>query len=167
MDIFTFNPIQLEDILGYEKSSNVFNMSESDIEKERVLLASFDDEKLGSSIEKLDIAIKVGGQWELLDVEDKIKGYNEIPLGYVLKGVLYDEVMIILRRMSTMKLDRVSSGVTTYIYYKTCYADNLANNPSLLGRLASNKIRLDGSNESREMMKNIGILDDVCKLVDY
>ena len=84
---FSFNEVSLSDIEKYANSSNVFNLSEDDILKEVITLASFHDENLGSSEEKLDLAIYNNKEWKLLDIEDKIGDNNQIPLSYLIKDI--------------------------------------------------------------------------------
>lgn len=153
---FTFNPISKEYVEELESSSNIFNMTKQDIEKEKVVLASFEDEKLGSAVEKLDLAVYLDGVWCLLDIDDKIEGYNEIPIGYLVKDVSYDRIMVILRRMSTMVLDKVKEGISTYIYSKVPdkYQD-VQNDKRFMGFLAKNHIYLDGSDDMYEKVNNL------------
>ena len=157
--IFQFNPISVNFVKGLESSSNVFNITRCNLEKEKVLLAFFEDEKLGSSAERLDVAIGMNEEWSVLDIEDKVEGYNEIPLGYILSGAEYDKVMVILRRMSNMVLDKKKEGITHYIYniLPDIYED-LPN--KFYGFLASNKICIDGS---EDMMSKVEKIPD-CKL---
>lgn len=140
---FEFNKVTREDIDNYLKTSHVFNNVKETIEKERVALASFDDERLGSSMEKLDVAVCRNGVWEVLDIEDKISGYNEVPLGYLLSGLDYDGVLIILRKMSNMILDKCKSSITHYRYHVLSDAyKEVEEDLSLYGVLAKNHIAL-------------------------
>jgi hypothetical protein len=162
MDIFKFNPVTDEEIAEYAVSSNVFNMSKDDIEKEKIFLKSFSDEKLGSSMERLDVAVFRDDAWKLLDIEDRIEGYNEIPLGYILKDESYDKVLIILRRMSTVVLDSIKEGISTYIYFRVSDEySSVKQNASLFGLLARNHICLDNSEEMKEKLQKMGITNDV------
>lgn len=156
---FIFNKVTDESLEFYIKNSNVFNMTRDSIEKEKILLSSYSDESLGASEEKLDIAIYHDGEWKVQDIADKIKGYNEIPLGYILpKEGSYSRFLIILRRMSNMLLDEVKEGYSSYIYcvcpdkYK-----NLEEDKALFGLLAKSKIYLDVSEEDikRQIKENI------------
>ena len=60
---FVFNEITNEDIVNYVSISNVFNLSEEDILKEKIELSSFSDERLGASEEKLDVALFYNNSW--------------------------------------------------------------------------------------------------------
>ena len=154
MKTFSFNPISVESVEEFSKNSRVFNMTKDNIEREKVILSSFYDEKLGSAQEKLDIALFRKGKWDILDIDERISGYNEIPLGYVVSTESYDKVMVILRRMSTMVLDKVKEGISTYIYsvVPERFRD-VQDNAAMLGMLAKNQICLDGS---EEMYRRIG-----------
>lgn len=164
MEVFTFNPISLDDVVKYAEDCKVFNSLKEDIEKEKIMLASFSDEKLGSSMEKLDLAVFSNGEWKILDIDKKIEGYNEIPLGYLISSVNYDKVMVILRRMSTMVLDKVKEGISTYIYnaipekYRS-----LNGNASMIGMLAKNRISLDDSDEMYKRIEESGDCDVIKK----
>ena len=164
--IFDFSRLTIENIETWERKSNIFNMTKDGISKEKVILSSFYDERLGESVERLDVAVSKDGKWEILDIDDKIEGYNEIPLGYVLENVSYDKVMVILRRLSSMIIDKEKSGVSTFIYYKVDdkYRD-VVDNKTLLGKLASNKICLDDSDEMFDKLRKIGILEDINRLI--
>lgn len=115
---FKFAEVTQEQIKDFVNMSHVFNNTRGYIDSEKVILASFEDENLGDCVEKLDIAVYSHGEWILLDIEDKIREYNEIPLGYVLKDVKedYTKVMVIIRRLSSMVLDTKREGVSAYIY---------------------------------------------------
>lgn len=164
---FIFNKLKSEDLSFYVDKSNVFNMKRGDIEKEKILLASYSDDTLGASEEKLDIAIYRDGVWELQDIEKKIKGYNEIPLGYILpKDSDFTRILIILRRMSNMILDSVKEGFSSYIY---CVADSryhmLEEDKALFGLLAKNRIFLDVSEEEVKQQIKENITDRNAELI--
>lgn len=162
MEIFSFNPISVEFIENISKDSKVFNMTKDKIEAEKILLTSFYDEKLGASEEKLDIAIYKDGRWEILDIEEKIEGFNEIPLGYLISSVTYDKVIVVIRRLSTMLLDTKKDGLTTYIYnvisnkYKS-----INDNPKLLGMLARYGICLDDSDEMYKKLERYDTTNEI------
>ena len=155
---FSFNEVSLSDIEKYANSSNVFNLSEDDILKEVITLASFHDENLGSSEEKLDLAIYNNKEWKLLDIEDKIGDNNQIPLSYLLKDISFSRVLVLIRRMSSMLLDRKQTGVSSYILckvkdkYKDVHLDK-----ALFGLLAKSHVYLDQSESEikEQIQKNI------------
>ena len=41
--------------------------------KEKIELLSFEDDSIGSSQEKLDVAVLIKNEWKLLKIDDKIK----------------------------------------------------------------------------------------------
>lgn len=141
---FEFNKLTLDDIANYVEKSHVFNNMKETIEAEQIVLASFEDERLGSSQEKLDVAVCREGEWEILDTDKKIQGFTEIPLGYILYGVEYDKVLVILRKMSNMVLDRCKSSITYYMYHvlSDTYKE-VEDNLPLYGILAKNRIPVD------------------------
>lgn len=152
---FIFDELTQKDVQGYVDKAYVFNRSKEQIEKEKVVLNLFSDESLGDSVEKLDVAVKFGdGEWNLLNINDKIESYNEIPLGYLLNDIKYDKVLIILRRMSNFLYDKTTGSSNSYIYsivrdeYKM-----VSKFPSLSGMLASKRIYLDKSYD--ELVKDI------------
>lgn len=163
MQEFIFNKVTAEDLEKYSKEANVFNMSEEDIKKEKVILTSFDDEKLGSSKESLDVAVYNNGTWEWLDIADKIEGYNEIPIGYLLDDIEYTRVLVLIRRMSSMLLDVKKDGYNTYILCKIgkdFEGIDLDNDKSLLGLMAKSHIYLDESEESVKEQIQSKIVDE-------
>lgn len=156
--VFEFLALTDSDIISYEESAPVFNETDDSIRKEKIILSSFHDEKLGSSVESLDVAIYINGKWQILDIEDMIDGYNEIPLGYVLGDNDYERVMVIIRRMSSMILDKEKFGVTSYVYFKMPDRyKNLETDKSLIGRLAKHQVFLDGSVEMLSRLSDLGI----------
>ena len=116
-------------------------------------------------MEKLDVAVYYNGEWSILDIDDKVRGYNEIPLGYLLQGVPYEKVLVILRIMSTMLTDKVKSSVITYMYYSVSekYRD-IQYNKALFGKLAKNRVCLDDSEEMHKSLRGLGISKDVLDL---
>ena len=162
MEEFVFNKVTKEDLETYTKDANVFNMSEEDIKKEKVILTSFEDEKLGSSQETLDIAVYNNGKWSWLDIKDKIEGYNEIPVGYVLEDIDYTRVLILVRRMSSMLLDTKRDGYSAYILCKIGKDFNLSSieeDKALMGLLAKSHIFLDEDVDSVKQQIQTNIVD--------
>lgn len=152
---FVFDELTESDVNAYAEKAYVFNRYKKQIEIDKIILNSFSDERYGDSKEKLDVAVKNGsGRWNLLNISDKIESYNEIPLGYILSGVEYDKVLVIVRRMSSLIFDKSNVSSSSYIYsvigdeYK-----NISNYPEVSGLLASNKIYLDKGFE--ELSKDI------------
>lgn len=152
---FVFDELTESDVNSYAEKAYVFNRYKKQIEVDKVLLTSFSDEQYGDSEEKLDVAVKTGDEgWRLLNISDKIESYNEIPIGYLLSGVEYDKVLVIIRRMSSLIFDKSNVSSSSYIYsvigdeYK-----NISNYPEVSGLLASNKIYLDKRFE--ELSKDI------------
>lgn len=142
---FVFNDLTDADVEKFAKEAYVFNRDKESIEKDKIILNSFSDEDLGDSVEKLDIAVKVGDKrWNLLKVNDKIEGYNEIPVGYLLSDTEYDKVLIIIRRMSNFLYDKSSTSSNSFIYsvVRDEYKD-IVNHSDISGLLASKKIYLD------------------------
>lgn len=157
---FVFNEITNEDIENYVSISNVFNLSEEDILKEKIELASFSDERLGASEEKLDVALFYNNSWNLLDIEDKIKDYNEIPLGYILDGEVFSRVLVLIRRMSTVLVDRKKGGFNSYILCKVPDKyKSVSQDKALFGLLAKNQVYLDGSEEEIKSQIQSKIVD--------
>jgi hypothetical protein len=163
---FIFNKITEDEVEEYAESSNVFNLSEDDIMKEKVILASFSDEKFGSSEEKLDIAIFNNNAWHVIDIDEKIKGYNEIPLGYVLNGKDFSRVLVLVRRMSTFIVDRKKEGYHSYVFCKVPEKyKEVSKDKALFGLLAKNQVYLDGSEDdikSQIQSKIVERNDEIC-----
>lgn len=162
MEEFVFNKVTEEDLDRYTKDANVFNMSEDDIKKEKIILTSFEDEKLGSSRETLDIAVYNDGEWSWIDIEDKIKDYNEIPVGYVLEGIDYTRVLVLVRRMSSMLLDTKRDGYSAYILCKVGKdfdVVSLNDDKALLGLLAKSHIYLDENIDSVKQQIQTNIVE--------
>lgn len=163
MEEFIFNKVTEDDLNKYTKEANVFNMSEDDIKKEKIILTSFEDERLGSSKESLDIAVYNNGKWSWVDIEDKIKDYNEIPVGYLVDGLDYTRVLILIRRMSSMVLDMKRDGYNAYILCKI--GDSFKNveldkDTALLGLLAKSHICLDESIDNVKNQIQLNIVDE-------
>ena len=165
---FVFNKVTENDIDKYVSNANVFNMSDEEIKREKVILSSFEDEKFGSSFEKLDIAVYNDGTWSWLDIDDKIEGYNEIPVGYLLEDIVYSRVLILVRRMSTMVLDTKRDGYNAYILCKMGKEFenvNLSEDRALLGLLAKSHIYLDepiGSVREQIQQKIVDENEKIC-----
>lgn len=158
---FIFDSLDIKEVKNLAEKSSIFNYTRKRIDKEKVILISFDDEKLGSSMERLDFAVSDDFEnWEILDVEDRIKGYNEIPLGYVTDKMDYKYLLVIIRSMSNMIMDKVKSRITNYIY---CVVDDKLSgiediNP-IQGLLAKNKIKLIG-NSLEGILENLSQLSE-------
>lgn len=116
MDNFVFKELSKDDLSEYEKSAKVFNVKKEDIERETISLVSFFDEKFGSSKENVCIATSFNGSDFEVVKKDFYSDYDYIELSDVLSGIKYDRVLIVIRRMSNMILDKVSSSVSCYIY---------------------------------------------------
>ena len=157
---FEFDKLKPEEVEEYAKTSSIFNYTKNRIDKERVALVSFEDEKLGYSMEKLDLAVSNDlEKWEILDIEDKTEGFNEFPLGYLTDGVEYTYLLVIRRSMSNMVLDKVKSHATSYIY---CVVDDslrgIEDIGPVQGLLAKNRICLTGSMDI--WVERLSILDE-------
>ena len=146
---FIFKRITKNDLIEYGKSSRVYNMTLEEIKSDKIFLTEFHDEMLGDSVEDLTVAISKsyhGNSWTKLNIREKIDGYNEIPLGYLLDGISFKRVLIIIRRMSNMILDRKIGNSSTSIYslmddkYK-----NLSKDRVLIGKLAQYRIFVHGN----------------------
>ena len=146
MDTFIFNELTEEELTDYIDNAYVFNMKRDNILKEKIELLSFEDDSIGSSQEKLDVAVLIKNEWKLLKIDDKIKEYNEIPLGYVLDGYDFDRVLVIIRRMSTVVFDKLKESSSSVIYSKLgSDFTGIEDFPSLMGKFAKNHIYLDGT----------------------
>lgn len=157
---FIFNKVTNDDLDKYIKESNVFNISEDEIKSEKIILNTFEDEKLGSSTEKLDIAVYNNGTWSWLDIDDKVSGYDEIPLGYLLDGVEYTRVLILIRRMSTIVLDRIKDGYSCYILCKVPEKYYfVSKDKALYGLLAKNHVFLDEDLQNIKSQVESNIID--------
>lgn len=157
-EVFEFNKLKDEDLSLYLEGANVFNLPEDEILKEKVELVYFTDEKFGSSKEKLDIAVYNNEKWNVLDIDDKVEGYNEIPLGYLLSDVQFSRILVIIRRMSTMVFDRKKEGFNAYILCKVPDKYRLVSqDKALFGLLAKNQVYLDCSEDEirKQIQSNI------------
>lgn len=116
MDKFIFEDIK--DIHPFLEEAYVFNALKKDIEKEVFTLVSFEDERLGSSKEKLDIAIQGNNGEYTLCKSDVLTNtdYNEIPLSFFITGKPYKSVLVISRMMSNMLLDKVNHSSHSVVY---------------------------------------------------
>lgn len=146
MEEFIFDSLTIDDLVRYVDTSKVFNITKDEFNQVKVCLASYEDEKLGNAVERLDVAYHIGNKWSLVDMS-KVEGFNEVPLSWLLSDVGdIDDCLVILRRMSNMVLDRNNSSLSTYIYhivddkYKFITSNALMN-----GKLARFGIKLDGS----------------------
>lgn len=148
MEEFIFDSLTLDDLVKYVNTSKVFNITKGEFNQVKVYLASYEDEKLGSAVERLDVAYHVGNKWSLVDM-NKVDGFNEVPLSWLLSDVGdIDDCLVILRRMSNMVLDRSNASISTYIYH---IVDDkyefITSNALMNGKLARFGIKLDGSVE--------------------
>lgn len=161
MTDFVFDELQVRDVIEYANNAAIFNYTRDRIDKEKVTLVSFDDEKLGSSTEKLDLAVcDKFGYWSILDIEDDIKGYNEIPLGYVTKGIDYKFLLVVIRAMSNMVLDKVRDSVKAYMYCKVEDFLSGIEDSIFQGTLAKDRICLNGTlEEVNERVKELDYID--------
>ena len=148
MEEFIFDSLTLDDLVKYVNTSKVFNITKGEFNQVKVYLASYEDEKLGSAVERLDVAYHVGNKWSLVDM-NKVDGFNEVPLSWLLSDVGdIDDCLVILRRLSNMVLDRSNASISTYIYH---IVDDkyefITSNALMNGKLARFGIKLDGSVE--------------------
>lgn len=146
MEEFIFDSLTLNDLVKYVDTSKVFNITKGEFNQAKVYLASYEDEKLGNAVERLDVAYHVGNKWSLVDMS-KVEGFNEVPLSWLLSDVgNIDDCLVILRRMSNMILDRNNASLSTYIYH---IVDDkygfITSNALMNGKLARFDIKLDGS----------------------
>ena len=146
MEEFVFDSLTLNDLVKYVDTSKVFNITKSEFNQVKVYLASYEDEKLGNAVERLDVACHIGNKWSLVDMS-KVEGFNEVPLSWLLSDVGdIDDCLVILRRMSNMVLDRNNASLSTYIYH---IVDDkyefITSNALMNGKLARFGIKLDGS----------------------
>lgn len=163
---FVFNKVTNKEAEEYASKSNVFNLSEDDIMKEKIILASFSDERFGSSEEKLDVAVFANNEWNVIDIDEMVKGYNEIPLGYVLKDRQFSRVLVLVRRMSTFIVDRKKEGYHSYVFCKVPdkYKD-VSKDKALFGLLAKNQVYLDEGEDgikSQIQSKIVERNDEIC-----
>jgi len=148
MEEFIFDSLTLGDLVKYVDTSKVFNITKGEFNQVKVYLASYEDEKLGSAVERLDVAYHIGNKWSLVDMT-KVEGFNEVPLSWLLSDVGdIDDCLVILRRMSNMVLDKNNYSLSTYIYHivDDAYAF-ITSNALMNGKLARYGIMLDGSIE--------------------
>lgn len=156
MDKFLFNELTEEDIKKYSENSKIFNITKGELLSTKITLNSFTDETLGSANEKLDMAVKIKGQWVQVDTK-RVEEYNEIPIDFMLVGIEgYTDCLIIIRRMSNIILDKVKSNVNSYIYH---IAPNkyewVVKNPVMVGKLARYNVELqDNLQETLETVKS-------------
>lgn len=155
MEEFIFDSLTLDDLVKYVDTSKVFNITKGEFNQVKVYLASYEDEKLGSAVERLDVAYHIGNKWSLVDMT-KVEGFNEVPLSWLLSDVGdIDDCLVILRRMSNMVLDKNNSSLSTYIYH---IVDDkyefITSNALMNGKLARYGIMLDGS------------IDDILESID-
>lgn len=148
MEEFVFDSLTLNDLVRYVDTSKVFNITKGEFNQVKVYLASYEDERLGNAVERLDVAYHIGNKWSLVGMS-KVEGFNEVPLSWLLSDVGdIDDCLVILRRMSNMVLDKNNASLSTYIYH---IVDNkygfITSNALMNGKLARYGIKLDGSIE--------------------
>jgi len=116
VDKFIFE--EIKDVHPFLDEAYVFNALKRDIEKEVFTLVSFEDDRLGSSKEKLDIAIQGNNGEYTLCKSDVLTNtdYNEIPLSFFITGKPYKSVLVISRMMSNMLLDKVNHSSHSVVY---------------------------------------------------
>lgn len=146
MEEFIFDSLTIDDLVKYVDTSKVFNITKAEFNQAKVYLASYEDEKLGNAVERLDVAYHVGNKWSLVGMS-KVEGFNEVPLSWLLSDVGdIDDCLVILRRMSNMVLDKNNASLSTYIYH---IVDDkyefITSNALMSGKLARFGIKLDGS----------------------
>ena len=146
MEEFIFDSLTLNDLVKYVDTSKVFNITKGEFNQVKVYLASYEDEKLGNAVERLDVAYHIGNKWSLVEMS-KVEGFNEVPLSWLLSDVGdIDDCLVILRRMSNMVLDKNNASLSTYIYHivDDTY-EFITSNALMNGKLARFGIKLDGS----------------------
>lgn len=170
MEEFIFDSLTLNDLVKYVDISKVFNITKGEFNRVKVYLASYEDEKLGNAVERLDVAYHVGNKWSLVDMS-KVEGFNEVPLSWLLSDVGdIDDCLVILRRMSNMVLDRNNASLSTYIYH---IVDDkygfITSNALMNGKLARFGIKLDGSVDDVLQVINDTVDNDYDKnsLINY
>ena len=170
MEDFIFDSLTLDDLIKYTSDSSVFNVTRDELKNTKIALASFSDEKLGSAVERLDVAYKVGSKWSLVDM-CKAEDYNEIPLDWLIGDISsVSDCLVIIRRMSNMLLDKNKYSMSKYIYHvvddKYKY---ITENPMIVGKLSRYGILIDGGVE--DIISNIekSVKDDYDKssLIDF
>lgn len=144
MDIIQFSPIKQKELENYASSAYVFNTSRENILKEVIRTASFSDERLGSSDEDVTVAIATNkGKWRVLPLTNHS---GEIVLQDVLENKRFSKVLVIVRRMSSMVLDKVKSNFSCYILssvHKDFAKIDIPKYASIKGELAKNRIYLN------------------------
>ena len=143
MEEFIFNDLTPEDIQSYESDAYVFNVSPEDFNNERVVLMGFEDDRLGKSVEHVDIAVKEGkdSEWVLLDIQDRVDDSGDI-----VDTSKYCQALIILRRMSSLLIDKEKYNSSCHIISKLSGDfTNSSLSASDCGILASNQVYLDNS----------------------
>ena len=60
MEEFIFDSLTFDDLVKYVDTSKVFNITKGEFNQVKVYLASYEDEKLGSAVERLDVAYHIG-----------------------------------------------------------------------------------------------------------
>lgn len=165
---YRFDDLTSEVFRELEDTAFVFNLSKSDIEHEVVLLRSFADERIGASVETLDIAVsgKRGSDWVSLDIADKLNTCSGKFLSYLLGNAEYSRVMLVFRSVSSVMFDKVHETVKPVIYsVATDYFSRVKDYPVINGRLAKYQVYLDKSfDEVCEDVKERFSSDEAVKL---
>lgn len=141
---FIFKKLTKDDIGKYIENARIFNMTKEDMLHEQIVLQSFDDDVLGSSREKMDIIAlqKNSREWEILDLD--IDEFNLIPICSVLDIDKYEKLVIVIRKMSDMLMDKIQGRYDSYMYNIVDDKFNkLHEYPVLCGKLARYKIDLN------------------------
>lgn len=143
---YKFDDLTREVFKSLEDIAFVFNLSKSDIEHEIVILKSFADERLGASIETVDVAVSDSrsGDWRPLDIADKLNDCSGKFLSYLLGNAKYSRVMLVYRSVSSVLFDKVRENVRPIIYsVATDYFSRVKDFPVINGRFAKYQIYLD------------------------
>jgi len=170
MEDFVFDSLTLDDLIRYTSDSSVFNVTRDELKNTKIVLASFSDDKLGSAVERLDVAYKVGSKWSLVDM-CKTENYNEIPLDWLVGDInSVSDCLVIIRRMSNMLLDKNKYSMSKYIYHvvddKYKY---ITENPMIVGKLSRYGILIDGDVDDiiKDIENNVKDSYDKSSLINF
>lgn len=170
MDDFVFDSLTLDDLIKYTSESSVFNVTRDDLKNTKITLASFSDDKLGSAVERLDVAYKVGSRWSLVDMR-KAEDFNEVPLEWLICDIdSVSDCLVIIRRMSNMLLDKNKYSMSKYIYHvvddKYKY---ITENPMIVGKLSRYGILIDGGVDDiiKDIENNVKDSYDKSSLINF
>ena len=163
MTDFAFNDISSVDLGRFVNNSKVFNTTRDKLGKEVIFTTFFEDDRLGSSIERVDIAVYNNGNWSLLDFDyvSKFLSDGSVSLSAILAGYSYDRVLVITRRMSNLIIDKVSFNEDSFILSIVSSGfEGVVNSGSLIGKLAKLRIYLNGTlDDVISSIKNCGLSD--------